>query len=147
MSNEKTKEELALAVKYRKLKKELYRAINEISQLIGDDPYYYCEWNEDETPTSPYCSFCGSGTNQVRHMLLKNKIYICDQCVKVSRDMIELYVDENIFTQAYVICSLCKQEVREKDAAKGPDGLCVCNACVAECLGALKEMESRSTEK
>jgi ATP-dependent protease Clp ATPase subunit len=145
MSDEKTKEELA--VQYRKIKKEFYRAMNEISQLIGDDPYYYCEWNEDETPTSPYCSFCGSGTNQVKHMLLKNKIYICDQCVKASRDIIKSCENENILTQPHVICSLCEQEVREKDAAKGPNELHICNACVSECLRVLKEMELRSTEK
>jgi hypothetical protein len=61
---------------------ELEAAIDAILELQGQ-PVIYRPTSEllKLDPASPFCSFCGKGSNQVTKMIIGNGTNICDQCV------------------------------------------------------------------
>jgi ATP-dependent Clp protease ATP-binding subunit ClpX len=45
--------------------------------------------NERENRDRKRCSFCGKGQDQVRRLVAGPGVYICDQCIKLSQDVLE----------------------------------------------------------
>ena len=54
-------------------------------ELLGECPVAYRLASEELDPTTPICSFCGKGSNQVTKMVtgFDGNSFICDQCLKL----------------------------------------------------------------
>ena len=76
--------------KYELARQELEKTVDDLRALRGKAPVYDASANKtnDESPEPPFCSFCGKGCNQVRHMLKGNNAYICDQCLTLGYETI-----------------------------------------------------------
>lgn len=75
-------------IKADKGRRELEASIDALRKLRGKASIYESGDDEDIVPESPFCSFCGKGQNQVRHMLQGNSVYICDQCITLCHEII-----------------------------------------------------------
>ncbi len=38
---------------------------------------------------APYCSFCQAGANNVKRLVAGPGVYICDECIRVSSEIVE----------------------------------------------------------
>jgi len=65
--------------------KALHEAANALRRANGEKeiPYIYAE------PEPPYCSFCGKGKNEYRALVEGPSVFICDECVKFSCQILE----------------------------------------------------------
>jgi ATP-dependent Clp protease ATP-binding subunit ClpX len=45
--------------------------------------------DREKRPSSARCSFCGKGQDQVRNLVAGPGVYICDQCIELSQEVVE----------------------------------------------------------
>lgn len=60
---------------FYKSRRELHDAANELRKMTGEEPIPWIE------PEPPFCSFCGKGKNEYRHLVQGPSVYICDECI------------------------------------------------------------------
>lgn len=71
-----------------KVRRELEASIDALRELQGKASIFETKDDESIVPEPPFCSFCGKGRNQVKHMLPGNNAYICDQCVTLCQEIV-----------------------------------------------------------
>jgi ATP-dependent Clp protease ATP-binding subunit ClpX len=82
--------------------------------------------NERETRERKRCSFCGKGQDQVRKLVAGPGVYICDQCIKLSQDVLDddsrtatsKKARTGILLNPKTICTALDQYVIGQDHAK-----------------------------
>ena len=65
-----------------KARAEIHDASDKLRALRGTGPKSRPE------PEPPYCSFCGRGKNEYRHIIEGPSVYICDLCVSGCQDIL-----------------------------------------------------------
>jgi hypothetical protein len=75
---------------YQKAQIELGQAINSLRALAGKDPIPFSVPDPSQKAEPPICSFCGKGSNQVKRVIAGHKANICNECVLLAVDILEL---------------------------------------------------------
>ena len=107
--------------------------------------------------TTYRCSFCGKDQDEVERLIAgRRAVYICDECVRACAGVLDgsesalalpahTYVmsadDRDVRTAR---CSFCgKRYDQVLHMIAGPNGVHICNECVALCVGILDEQPDR----
>ncbi|MGZ3715903.1 MAG: aspartate carbamoyltransferase catalytic subunit, partial [Ktedonobacterales bacterium] len=109
------------------------------------------------TQTTYRCSFCGKDQDEVERLIAGPKaVYICNECTRACAGVIDgsesalalpahTYVmsadDRDVGTARCSFCGKRYDEVMRMIA--GPNGVHICNECVALCVGILDETAER----
>lgn len=93
------------------------------------------------------CSFCGHRAEKGQKFVGGPGVHICDACVALCAEVLskqmkgvqeQKYVPTDLTEKReIVLCSFCGKEREEVRALFTRPGVCICDACVALCAGAL----------
>jgi len=89
------------------------------------------------------CSFCNKDQNDVRKLIAGPKVFICDECVEVCKDIlaedkrVEPRAPDVVASLRVVWCSLCRLPMAPKEALEVAGRGLVCQTCVSAVRAAL----------
>ena len=100
------------------------------------------------SPAVLRCSFCGKSANEVRKLIARPTVSICDQCVEVCNDLIaedqkssgtpEDSALQNAAGGGHVVeCSLCHMPMEVTDGLPVHNRGLVCVGCIGEVQAAI----------
>ncbi len=69
---------------FQKAQKEVENALDDLQQFQRESAQ-----GKQTVPEAPFCSFCGKGHNEVRKMMAGKKVFICNECVDLAKEIFD----------------------------------------------------------
>lgn len=138
--------ELSAETFYLKQKLEndtcVYNAINDLMKKV-------CE-------SVKICTFCGKIEDEVKHIIERNDIYICNECLELCDGILqEECCSYNYMVKSpkqdtsennELVCSFCGRAQAEVEKLIAADNINICNGCVEVCKNVITNHTNFETE-